>query len=101
MQGSTVMRQSRADTLVTEEPDAFIAHVRGCGRAGWVTTGSTRHHQSRSCVCPQKKRHDQLIQWAMPQPMRALGFGDEVWRSRLGRSTGDAWPASLAHHDKR
>jgi hypothetical protein len=25
-----------------EEPDALIAHVRVCGRAGWVTTGSTR-----------------------------------------------------------
>jgi len=36
------MRQSRADTLVTEEPDALIAHVRVCGGAGWVTTGSTR-----------------------------------------------------------
>src|SRR5438094_9982573 len=42
MQGSTVMRQSRADTLVTEEPYALIAHVRVCGGAGWVTTGSTR-----------------------------------------------------------
>jgi hypothetical protein len=35
MQGSTVMRQSRAETLVTEEPDAFMAHVRVCGGAGW------------------------------------------------------------------
>jgi hypothetical protein len=25
------MRQSRADTLATEEPDAFMAHVRVCG----------------------------------------------------------------------
>ena len=31
MQGSTVMRQSGAATLATEEPDAFIAHVRVCG----------------------------------------------------------------------
>jgi hypothetical protein len=31
VQGSTVMRQRRAETLVTEEPYAFIAHVRGCG----------------------------------------------------------------------
>jgi hypothetical protein len=46
MQGSTVMRQSRADTLVTEEPDALIAHVRVCGGAGWVTTGSTRKRLS-------------------------------------------------------
>jgi len=42
MQGSTVMRQRGAETLVTEEPYALIAHVRICGGAGWVTTGSTR-----------------------------------------------------------
>jgi hypothetical protein len=36
------MRQSGAETLVTEEPYEFIAHVRDCGGAGWVTTGSTR-----------------------------------------------------------
>jgi hypothetical protein len=36
------MRQSCADTLATEEPDALIAHVRVCGGAGWVTIGSTR-----------------------------------------------------------
>jgi hypothetical protein len=42
MQGSTVMRQSSAEALVTEEPYALIAHVRVCGGAGWVTTGSTR-----------------------------------------------------------
>src|SRR6516162_10041286 len=33
-----------ADAL-PEEPDALIAHVRVCGRAGWVTTGSTRQHR--------------------------------------------------------
>jgi hypothetical protein len=42
MQGSTVMHQSRAGTLAPEEPEALIAHVRVCGGAGWVTTGSTR-----------------------------------------------------------
>ena len=42
MQGSTVMHQSRAGTLAPEELDEFIAHVRVCGEAGWVTTGSTR-----------------------------------------------------------
>jgi hypothetical protein len=36
------MRQSSAEALVTEEPYALIAHVRVCGGAGWVTTGSTR-----------------------------------------------------------
>ena len=53
MQGSKVMRQRGVDTLVTEEPDAFIAHVRVCGGAGWVTTGSTRKpttNSLRSCV---------------------------------------------------
>ena len=42
MQGSTVMRQRHAETLAPEAPEEFIAHVRGCGGAGWVTTGSTR-----------------------------------------------------------
>jgi hypothetical protein len=37
-----VMHQRSAETLAPEEPDAFIAHVRVCGGAGWVTTGSTR-----------------------------------------------------------
>jgi hypothetical protein len=36
------MRQSGAETLVTEEPYELIAHVRDCGGAGWATTGSTR-----------------------------------------------------------
>jgi hypothetical protein len=27
-----------------EEPDERIAHVRICGGAGWVTTGSTRKY---------------------------------------------------------
>jgi RNA-directed DNA polymerase len=53
MQGSTVMHQSRAGTLAPEEPDAFIAHVRVCRGAGWVTTGSTRKptpYSLRSCL---------------------------------------------------
>jgi hypothetical protein len=36
------MRQRCAETLAPEEPDAFMAHVRVCGGAGWVTIGSTR-----------------------------------------------------------
>jgi RNA-directed DNA polymerase len=47
-QGSPVMPQSRAGTLAPEEPDAFIAHVRVCGGAGWVTTGSTRKRTAHS-----------------------------------------------------
>src|SRR5215813_2717117 len=55
MQGSTVMHQSRAGTLAPEEPDELIAHVRVCGGAGWVTTGSTRKptpHSFRSYLAP-------------------------------------------------
>ena len=32
----------RAAAALSEEPEAFIAHVRVCGGAGWETTGSTR-----------------------------------------------------------
>jgi hypothetical protein len=31
LQGSTVMHRSGAETLITEEPDALIGHVRICG----------------------------------------------------------------------
>src|SRR5919205_3836811 len=48
MQVSKVMHQSRAGTLTPEEPDELIAHVRVCGGAGWVTTGSTRKRFSCS-----------------------------------------------------
>ena len=40
--GSKVMRQSGADTLITEEPDERMVHVRICGGAGRATAGSTR-----------------------------------------------------------
>jgi len=34
LQGSKVMRQSGVDTLITEEPDDQIGHVRICGGDG-------------------------------------------------------------------
>jgi len=37
------MRQRGVETLMTEEPDDLIGHIRICGGAGWVTTGSTRN----------------------------------------------------------
>ena len=49
------MRQRGAETLVTEEPDALITHVRDCGGAGWVTIGSPRKptpNSVRSSVAP-------------------------------------------------
>jgi hypothetical protein len=39
----------------------------------------------------KKKRRDQLIQRAMAQPTWALGFGDEVWWSRLAQPNHHAW----------
>ena len=48
LQGSTVMRQSSAETLVPEEPYALIAHVRICGGDGWVTAGPTRKPTANS-----------------------------------------------------
>src|SRR5262249_18136585 len=53
LRGSRVMRQSGAETLVTEEPYELIAHVRICGGAGWVTTGSTRKPDFMSQMTPQ------------------------------------------------
>ena len=48
-------------------------------------------HQSRSGVCPKKKRRDQLIQRANTQPTWALGFSDEVWWSRLAQPNQHGW----------
>ena len=39
----------------------------------------------------KKKRRDQLIQRAMAQPTWALGFGDEVWWSRLAQPNQHGW----------
>jgi len=50
MQGSKVMRQRHAETLAPEEPNELIAHVRVCGGAEWVTTGSTRKPTPNSLV---------------------------------------------------
>jgi hypothetical protein len=38
----------RAAAALREEPDACMAHVRVCGGAGWVTTGSTRQATANS-----------------------------------------------------
>jgi hypothetical protein len=36
----------------TEEPDESITHVRVCGGAGWVTTGSTRNSDAAKSAAP-------------------------------------------------
>jgi hypothetical protein len=56
-----------------------------------VEAGETLDHESRSGVCPKKKRRDQLIQRALAQPTWALGFGDEVWWSRLAQPNQHGW----------
>src|SRR5438309_2577371 len=68
MQGSKVMHQSHAGTLAPEEPDELIAHVRVCGGAGWVTTGSTRKPTAPMVACT----HAAVSTWRGGSP-RALG----------------------------
>jgi hypothetical protein len=66
------MRQSCADTLAPEEPDALIAHVRVCGGAGWVTIGSTRKPTSSSLRCaPAFGRGSPLAFGCIPVARRA------------------------------
>lgn len=48
-------------------------------------------HQPRSSLCSKKKRRDRLIQRARVQPTWALGFGDEVWWSRLAQPDHHCW----------
>jgi hypothetical protein len=48
-------------------------------------------HQSRSGVCPNKRRRDRLIALAAAHPDWALGFADEVWWSRLAQPRLHAW----------
>ena len=46
----------------------------------------------------KKKRRDRLMQRAMAQPTWALGFGDEVWWSRLAQPNQHAWTDVEAKH---
>ena len=63
-----------------------------------MEAGQTLDYQSRSCVCPKKKRRDRLSQRALAQPTWALGFGDEGWWSRLAQPNQHAWTAVEATH---
>jgi transposase len=42
-------------------------------------------------VCSKKKRRDRLMQRARTQPPWALGFGDDVWGSRLAQPNQHGW----------
>jgi len=48
-------------------------------------------HQPRSGVRTKKKRRDGLIRLAKVHPDWALGFGDEVWWSRVARPRLSSW----------
>ena len=48
-------------------------------------------HQSRSGVCAKKKQRDRLIRLAKTHSNWALGFGDEVWWSRVARPHLASW----------
>jgi len=61
-----------------------------------VEAGQTLDHQSRSGVCPKTKRRDQLIKRVMAHPSWALGFGDEVWGSRLAQPNQHGWTDAAA-----
>jgi transposase len=53
-------------------------------------------YQPRSGLSPKKKRRDRLIQRAKTQPTWALGFGDEVWWSRLAQPNQHCWTEAEA-----
>jgi DDE superfamily endonuclease len=56
-----------------------------------VEAGQTLDHQSRPGVCPKKKRRDRLIRLAATHSEWVLGFGDEVWWSRLAQPAMHTW----------
>jgi hypothetical protein len=53
-------------------------------------------HQPRSGLPPEKKQRDRLIRLAAEHPTWALGFGDEVWWSRLAQPAPHCWVAGQA-----
>jgi DDE superfamily endonuclease len=56
-----------------------------------VEAGQTLDHQSRPGVHPEKKQRDRLIRLAATHPAWVLGFGDEVWWSRLAQPSLHTW----------
>src|SRR6516165_2068677 len=56
-----------------------------------LEAGQTLDHQSRSRVHPKKKRRDRLMALATTHPTWGLGFGDEVWWSRLAQPALHTW----------
>jgi hypothetical protein len=48
-------------------------------------------YQSRRGIQPQKKQRDRLIALAETHPDWAIGFGDDVWGSRVAQPTVRTW----------
>src|SRR5262249_38756610 len=68
------------------------SHSPGAGTPGRpLEAGQTLDHQSRSRVPPKKKRRDRLMALAATHPTWGLGFGDEVWWSRLAQPALHSW----------
>jgi DDE superfamily endonuclease len=63
-----------------------------------LEAGQALAHESRASLDAKKKRRDRLIQRAMAQPTWALGFGDEVWWSRLAQPDQQSWTEAEATH---
>jgi hypothetical protein len=56
-----------------------------------VEAGQALDAQSRCGIHAQKNQRDRLIALAKSHPDWALGFGDEVWWSRVAQPTAHAW----------
>jgi hypothetical protein len=80
-------------------PGQRRGHAGGPPSVGRVVeTGPTLAHQPRSGLGPKKNRRDRLIQRARTQPTWALGFGDEVWWSRLAQPNQHCWTEAETTH---
>src|SRR6266542_2591534 len=66
--------------------------------AGVLEAGQALDDEPRSSLSPKKKRRDRLIQRAMTQSTWTLGFGDEVWWSRLAQPDQHCWTEAEAKH---
>ena len=62
-----------------------------CAAGHPVETRQALDHQSRCGVYAQKNQRDRLIALAQRHPDWVVGFGDEVWWSRVARPTAHAW----------
>jgi transposase len=65
--------------------------ARAAAPRGQLATCQTLDHQSRPGICQENKQRDRLIRLAPQHPTWVLGFGDEVWWSRLAPPQLHSW----------